>query len=292
MRLAVSGMMTRSPSLESSLRSDVHASPHVRVRSWQHAGPRQGWPAAVHTGVEIAYVAAGAAHYRLGARELEIGAERAILVSAGVEHATTIEPGTRATSVWIDGAWFRDLAAALGCRVQAGALTIGDNARVRALLSLLEDEAREPRRGRTLAVDALAEALCVSVLRNDGIAARAGAHPLDARVLSAIAFIEGRFMDSVGVDEIADAAGISRFHFSRLFREQTGKSPYRYLMDTRVDRAAELLKSGRYTVTEAALSVGCDHLPRFAKAFRLRHGCPPSALSSRAARVRPVARSA
>jgi AraC-like DNA-binding protein len=264
-----------------SLFANIEASPHVRVRAWSHRAPRQAWPAAAHAGVEVAAVQEGAARYRVGSRELVCGPGQAIVVSAGMEHATAIESGTRATSVWIDAAWFADVAASLGRRMRAGALLIEPAARVASLLALLDDEARAPDIGRATAADALAEALVVGVLRAER--APCSSAPGDPRVLAAIALIQDRLGEPIGLEELADAAGVSRFHFCRLFRAHTGKSPYRYLTDLRMDRARELLQSGRYGVTEAALSVGFPHLPRFARAFRERHGTAPSALLARSA---------
>jgi AraC-like DNA-binding protein len=266
----------------SSLLSNTEASPHVRVRSWHHRAPRHAWPAAAHAGVEVAVILDGGASYRVGSREVEVGPGQAIAVSAGAEHATAIEPGTRATSVWVDAAWFADVAASLGRRIPSGALFIESARRVASLLALLDEEARAPELGRATAVDGLAEALVISVLRADERAPRTAA-PSDPRVLAAIAMIEDRLAEPLGLDELADAAGVSRFHFCRLFRAHTGKSPYRFLTDRRMDRARELLQSGRYGVTEAALSVGFPHLPRFARAFRERHGAAPSALTARSA---------
>ena len=48
----------------------------------------------------------------------------------------------------------------------------------------------------------------------------------------------------------------------------SGKAPYAYLIDLRVQRAAELLRAGRSSVTEAAFAVGFSDLGRFARAFR------------------------
>jgi AraC family transcriptional regulator len=75
---------------------------------------------------------------------------------------------------------------------------------------------------------------------------------------------------------MARAARMSRYHFSRRFKDATGKSPYRYLVDVRLERAAELLRRGRAGVTEAALTVGFSDPSRFARMFRARFGASPA----------------
>jgi AraC-like DNA-binding protein len=79
----------------------------------------------------------------------------------------------------------------------------------------------------------------------------------------------------LSIDDLARTARMSRFHFSRVFRDEVGKSPYQLLVETRIERAQALLKSGQ-AVTEAALSVGFMDLSRFSKAFRRQVGCSPS----------------
>lgn len=68
---------------------------------------------------------------------------------------------------------------------------------------------------------------------------------------------------------------MSRYHFSRRFRDEVGQSPYKFLVRMRVERAAERLRAG-LSVTEAAYEVGFAGLGRFSHAFRARFGVLPS----------------
>jgi AraC-like DNA-binding protein len=88
--------------------------------------------------------------------------------------------------------------------------------------------------------------------------------------------VHARLTDDVSIDEMARAAGMSRFHFSGRFREATGISPYAFILRTRVERAAELLHRGRRSVTEAAFESGFHDLGRFRHAFRAAHGVSPA----------------
>jgi len=67
----------------------------------------------------------------------------------------------------------------------------------------------------------------------------------------------------------------SPFHLSRIFAEETGMSIPRYLRTKRIDRAAELLRTGKANVTEAAMAVGYSSLSAFNKAFVEQMGCCP-----------------
>jgi len=75
--------------------------------------------------------------------------------------------------------------------------------------------------------------------------------------------------------ELGREVGCSPFYLSRIFSEETGTTIIRFLRSARLDLAAERLRSGRFNVTEAAMSVGYSSLSHFSKAFAERFGhCP------------------
>lgn len=77
------------------------------------------------------------------------------------------------------------------------------------------------------------------------------------------------------LEMLAQAVGCSPFHLSRVFAEEAGMSIPRYLRTKRIERAAELLKTGKANVTEAAIAVGYSSLSAFNKAFVEQMGCCP-----------------
>jgi len=75
--------------------------------------------------------------------------------------------------------------------------------------------------------------------------------------------------------ELGREVGCSPFYLSRIFSEQTGLTISRYLRNLRLERAAELLRTGQCNVTEAAMTVGYSSLSHFSKAFAEMFGsCP------------------
>ena len=87
--------------------------------------------------------------------------------------------------------------------------------------------------------------------------------------------IERDLENPPSLEMLAQEVGCSPFHLSRVFAEQAGMSIPRYLRTKRIERAAELLQSGRANVTEAAMSVGYSSLSAFNKAFVEQMGCCP-----------------
>ncbi|HEY0308743.1 MAG TPA: AraC family transcriptional regulator [Acidobacteriaceae bacterium] len=76
--------------------------------------------------------------------------------------------------------------------------------------------------------------------------------------------------------EIGREVGCSPFYLSRTFSREMGMTIPQYLRKLRMQRAAELLKSGRCNVTEAAMEVGYSSLSHFSQAFCQTMGCCPA----------------
>jgi AraC-like DNA-binding protein len=74
---------------------------------------------------------------------------------------------------------------------------------------------------------------------------------------------------------LATAVGFSPFHLSRSFVKETGVSIPKYLRMKRIEKAAELIRSGKVNVTQAAVTVGYASLSAFNKAFVEQMGCCP-----------------
>lgn len=97
------------------------------------------------------------------------------------------------------------------------------------------------------------------------------------RVDRVTALLRAHMETPLPLEEIARRVGCSAHHLSRTFSSVTGCTIPQYLRQLRMERAAELLKSGRFNVTETALEVGYSSLSHFIQAFQEVYGCPPGA---------------
>ena len=79
---------------------------------------------------------------------------------------------------------------------------------------------------------------------------------------------------------MAEAAGVSPFHFVRLFRRHFGLTPYQYVIRARLRHAILLLRETSMPVTDIAYEVGFGDLSNFVRTFRHHVGCTPGAFSS------------
>ncbi|WP_081489147.1 helix-turn-helix domain-containing protein [Pseudomonas sp. R81] len=87
----------------------------------------------------------------------------------------------------------------------------------------------------------------------------------------------------VMVKEVAEACELSRSHFSRAFKVNTGMSPSEWLISARLERAKELLQSRSHAVSDVALACGFCDQSHFTRMFHSRIGLSPLAWRRRKA---------
>ena len=95
--------------------------------------------------------------------------------------------------------------------------------------------------------------------------------PADARqsaVETAAAYISEHFAEALTVSGLAAMAGFSEYHFIRIFKKQTGFTPYEYLVNTRMNNARYLLKNSALPVKEVCFSTGFSSESSFCSAFK------------------------
>jgi AraC-like DNA-binding protein len=94
----------------------------------------------------------------------------------------------------------------------------------------------------------------------------------------AIAYMRGHLDEPCSLEALASAAGSSRFHFIRLFREMTGTPPAQYLSALRLQTAKRLLLTTDARVTDICLDVGYNSLGTFIRRFKAKVGLSPREL--------------
>lgn len=101
--------------------------------------------------------------------------------------------------------------------------------------------------------------------------------PPARHLLRAKDLADAHFSEALDVDDLAAAAGLSRAHFSRVFRRAFGVSPHAYLLTRRLERAAAMLRNTDNPVTEICLAVGLQGLGSFTTSFKRTYGLTPTA---------------
>jgi AraC family transcriptional regulator len=96
------------------------------------------------------------------------------------------------------------------------------------------------------------------------------------RVVEAVRLVEADASRPVDLKQMATAAGMSKYHFLRVFRRLTGLTPHQYLISARLRRAALALSSSRRPVIAVALDAGFGDLSTFNSRFRATFGLTPT----------------
>ncbi|HEY7934297.1 MAG TPA: helix-turn-helix transcriptional regulator [Solirubrobacteraceae bacterium] len=101
--------------------------------------------------------------------------------------------------------------------------------------------------------------------------------PADRHLLRAKDLADARYFEPLEVADLARAAGLSRAHFSREFRQAFGEPPHTYLLTRRLERAAALLRTTDRTVAEICFAVGLSSVGSFTTSFGRMFGMAPKA---------------
>ena len=153
---------------------------------------------------------------------------------------------------------------------------------------------RAPHPAQDVLVEALVTALLVHLLRDHSNAPSIDPGPLPdtgpAALRRALAFIEEQPNIRISLDDLAAAAGLSRFHFSRLFRKHIGVSPAAYVERSRLERAKEMIRLGQLPLVDVAYAMGFADQSHFTRRFRQHEGCTPSDYARRHVWYRPARR--
>ncbi|MBU0582353.1 MAG: GlxA family transcriptional regulator [Alphaproteobacteria bacterium] len=90
----------------------------------------------------------------------------------------------------------------------------------------------------------------------------------NSKVLAIIELMEGHLSEPLSLIEVADHVGLSRRQIERLFRTEMGRSPARYYLEIRLDRARHLLIQSSMPVVEVAVACGFVSASHFSKCYR------------------------
>ncbi len=92
----------------------------------------------------------------------------------------------------------------------------------------------------------------------------------------AIDYLHANFNKDFSLTDLAEIVGFSKYHFIRVFKKETGKTPYHYFIDLKLEKAIELIKMQKYSVTDICFMCGFKDHSHFCRVFKNRTGMTPS----------------
>lgn len=121
--------------------------------------------------------------------------------------------------------------------------------------------------------------VCVPLERRDYFAvlgADGSESYLPPNILRVLTYLDAHLQDNLTLETLATVAGLSPYHFSRIFRELLGMPPMRFVSYQRVQRAKRLLRRDDLNITAVAAKAGFAHLNTLTRWFRIFEGTTPS----------------
>jgi AraC-like DNA-binding protein len=241
------------------------------------AGPAEKPFAEVHRGYSVSYVRKGSFGYRARGRSFELVAGSVLVGRPGDEFMCTHDHHVCGDEC---------LAFHLDAEVVEA---IGDNDAVWKTgglpplpqMMVLGELAQAAADGRSdIGLDELSllfPARFVKVASGRTYAA-ANARTRDRRrAVEAALWLDAHSHEEIDLDRIAREAGLSPFHFLRLFAKVLGVTPHQYLVRSRLRRAARILADDARPITDVALEVGFADLSNFVRTFHRAAGVSPGA---------------
>ena len=96
------------------------------------------------------------------------------------------------------------------------------------------------------------------------------------KFMAVCSYIDEHCTESLTLDDIASYSGFSKYHFTRLFKQFTGSTFYKYLNQKRITRAERSLSDMTLSVTDVAMASGFTSMSAFIRMFKIMKGCTPS----------------
>ena len=186
--------------------------------------------------------------------------------------------GDRCISLNVRDDLFGEIAAAAAStsRFRFSAPSLPPSPKALPVVALMEAlSLRAPALRREELVLGLIERVVAATADQKRIAAAPAAREA-RRVVEAIRLVESDAARPVRLQDLAARAGMSKYHFLRVFRRLTGMTPYQYLLSARMRRAALELVSSRRPVLPIALDSGFSDLSTFNRRFRATFGVTPT----------------
>jgi len=153
------------------------------------------------------------------------------------------------------------------------------DSKLNSLMEQLHDELMR-RKASPLFVQGVGQAIAIHLARNYAELVkepRRGSPSLPGyKVRQITDWMAEHMAEDFNLDQLAAQAGLSKFHFHRLFKSAVGDAPSRYHMNLRMHEAKRLLRESKQSVVAVGLDVGYTNPSHFAQIFRRETGLSPS----------------
>lgn len=155
--------------------------------------------------------------------------------------------------------------------------------------TIFEETIKPEAERRTEILHHLAEAFCAHLVTNYGLHHSAGPEATlgeTEAIRRVVERLKRKTHDFPDLASMAEMAGLSRFHFSRIFKAETGLSPVQFVERCRIEQAKILIEAADLSLSDIAVRLGFSDQSHFTKRFAKIVGSTPAAFARTHARRR------
>lgn len=245
-------------------------------------GPTDAPFAELHRAYAVSYVRSGSFGYRTRGASYELVAGSLLLGRPGDEYVCTHEHHGRGDECL---AFLLAPALLASAGVREATWTSGSMPPLPELM-VLGELAQSVAEGKSdVGLDEVGVLLAARLdsVRTGRARGTGAGSPMDRRRAVRVAmWIDDRSCEPIDLESAAAEAGLSAFHFLRVFSRAIGVTPHQYLVRSRLRRAARLLVDGERPITRIALDVGFGDVSNFVRTFHRAAGVSPGEFRRRA----------
>ncbi|WP_164743497.1 AraC family transcriptional regulator [Microbacterium sulfonylureivorans] len=257
--------------------------PFLSVGRLRYLTAQDRLPEQVHPHVLVlAFPLRGDVEFVVEDRVVPVRAGEMIHISPGTPYSTSVGAQPRGEMLWLllstgSAASTADTAIANAVRAlttQQPHARRASELGVQLLTRVVDSEASSDALWRPWA-EAMCTAAVLELVRGNERVASSG-DPVHPGVARAVAWVRNHIEDEITVGDLVSEAGMSTTNFYQQFTRAFGTSPKDYVLRCKIDRAQELLREERESITSIAFRLGFSSSQQFGAAFRRYVGVTPT----------------
>ncbi len=152
------------------------------------------------------------------------------------------------------------------------------NPQLALLARAIEAEIDAPGFASSMLIEGISRSIMIALMRfnpQEALAQASRIHLPAWKLSRVVDYIDANLGSDIRLADLASVAGLSIFHFARVFKLATGLSPYQFVHDRRLERSRLLLADGRLEIAQLALACGFSSQSHFTAAFTKAVGLSP-----------------
>ena len=226
----------------------------------------------VHKSFLLIVMMEGMLNYQTHRQRGTLRVGQALLLDCSHLHSYQAQGPCSFTFIHFDGAQSQEICDQIN-RVSGNCIRLTDSTRMHELVGELLGYMRDERRVNEAQTSSMLYGILMVLMESSGVSGVGNIG--NSLVDHAIEYIQTHLSDKLTVEEIAADAGYSASYFSHVFNRETGMSPYRFVVKSRVDSAMQLLQTTQLPIQDIAFQVGFNSVANFCYAFRREKGMSP-----------------